>query len=133
MSRHANRPSRPAGEGFTVIELLVVLTVVALLSAVAAPRYVQHVDRAREVALRESLARMRQAIDHFHADQARYPEAIAELVASGYLRAVPVDPVTERADTWVAVPSRQPATGALYDIRSGAPGVSKDGSPYASW
>lgn len=119
--------------GFTVIELLVVLAVVALLAAVATPRYVQQVERAREVALRESLFRMREAIDHFHADQARYPDALGELVARRYLRALPLDPVTDRVDTWVLVPAVPPAVGAMADVRSGAPGVSLDGTPYALW
>lgn len=116
-----------------MIELLVVLAVVAVLAAVAAPRYVQQVERAREVALRESLFRMREAIDHFHADQARYPDTLQDLVARRYLRAVPVDPVTDRTDSWVLVPARPPAVGAMADIRSGAPGASMEGTPYALW
>lgn len=119
--------------GFTVIELLVVMAVIALLAAVAAPRYWQHVDHAREVALRQSLVRMREAIDKFYADQARYPDALQELVARRYLRALPVDPVTDRADTWVLVPPPSPAAGAVFDVRSGAPGLARDGSPYAAW
>lgn len=122
-----------ARQGFTVVELLVVLAAVALLVAVAAPRYVQHLDHAREVALRENLVRLRRAIDQFYADQARYPEALQELVARRYLRAVPVDPVTERSDTWQVQPPLPPATGAVFDVRSGAPGVGQDGRPYAQW
>ena len=122
-----------ARPGFTVIELLVVLAAIALLAAVAAPRYVQHLDHAREVARRENLVRLRRAIDQFYADQARYPDALQELVSRRYLRAVPVDPVTDRSDTWRAVPPSPPATGAVFDVHSGAPGVARDGSPYASW
>jgi general secretion pathway protein G len=119
--------------GFTVIELLVVLAVIGLLAGIAVPRYVQHVEHAREVALRQSLHRLREAIDHFHADQARYPESLDDLVTRRYLRALPVDPVTERVDGWVLLPPQPPATGKVFDVRSGAPGVARDGTTYASW
>jgi general secretion pathway protein G len=119
--------------GFTVIELLVVLAVIALLAAVAVPRYTQHVGHAREVALRENLLRLRQAIDHFHVDQARYPATLAELVERRYLRAVPIDPITERVDTWRVVAPTAPELGAVFDVRSGAAGAARDGTAYASW
>lgn len=119
--------------GFSLIELLVVLAVMGLLLGVAAPRYVEHVDRARESVLRRNLAGLRDAIDKFYADRERYPDALQELVQQRYLRAVPVDPMTERADTWVLVPPSQQGRGAVYDVRSGARGNARDGSPYASW
>lgn len=131
--------------GFTVIELLVVLAAVALLLAVATPRYVQHVDHARELTLKTNLQSLREAIDKFHADQSRPPTALAELVQRGYLRRVPVDPITQRDDSWVLVPATnavtlqvgQPSGGSnsfgLLDVRSGAPGVARDGTAYASW
>lgn len=117
--------------GFTVIELLVVLAALALLLAVASPRYVQHLDQAREVTLKSSLQSMREAIDKFSADQSRPPAALAELVQRGYLRRVPVDPITQRDDTWVL----QAAAGAIgiADVRSGAAGLASDGSAYAAW
>lgn len=131
--------THPSG-GFTIIELLVVLATLALLIAIVAPRYGRHVDQAREVALRESLVRVRETIDQFVADQGRYPDSLAELVDRRYLRAVPVDPVTGRADTWaiVAPPvsTAQNATtlpGKVYDLHSGAPGSASDGSTFASW
>jgi general secretion pathway protein G len=123
--------------GFTVIELLVVLAALALLLSIAAPRYMQHLDHAREVALREDLYQMRTAIDKFFGDQGRYPASLDELVGKRYLRSVPVDPITQRADTWVAVAptsNLQAAQGgAMADVRSGAPGQAQDGSVYASW
>lgn len=121
------------GRGFTVIELLVVLAAIALLLAVSVPRYVQHVDTAREVALKQNLRAMREAIDKFYADQARYPQALDELVSRRYLRAVPVDPITERSDSWVPVAPAGGATGAVFDVRSGAPGQARDGTAYAVW
>jgi general secretion pathway protein G len=121
--------------GFTVIELLVVLAVMALLLSVAAPRYVQHVDHARETALRHDLHAMRDAIDKFYTDQGRYPKELAELVQRRYLRAIPVDPVTERQGTWVVVPGRAGSAveDGVADVHSGARGNALDGSSYASW
>jgi general secretion pathway protein G len=118
--------------GFTLIELLVVMAALGLLLSIAAPRYVEHVDRAREVVLRQNLAGVRDAIDKFHADRARYPKDLQELVQQRYLRQVPLDPVTDRSDSWVLVapPGQQ---GGVFDLRSGAPGQARDGSPYASW
>jgi prepilin-type N-terminal cleavage/methylation domain-containing protein len=127
--------------GFTVIELLVVLTVMAILLGIATPRYVVHVDRARETALRHNLKAMREAVDQFHADRGAAPQSLADLVQARYLREVPEDPVTERRDTWVfavaqvaALPlAGGPATLARATVHSGATGVAKDGTPYAAW
>lgn len=123
----------PHRDGFTIIELLVVLAAVALLLGVAAPRYTQHLDKARDVALRHNLHQLRDAIDKFHADQARYPASLDELVARRYLRQVPLDPVTDRVDTWVLVPPAASTAGAVFDVRSGAAGRASDGSAYAAW
>ncbi|MEF7613637.1 prepilin-type N-terminal cleavage/methylation domain-containing protein [Aquincola sp. MAHUQ-54] len=120
-----------AGRGFTVIELLVVLAALALLLSLATPQYMRHLDTARDVALKENLRQMRDAIDKFHADQSRYPAVLQELVDRRYLRRVPEDPVTNRVDSWVLVPP--PAGSGVYDVRSGAPGPSRDGSAYATW
>ncbi|WP_423598385.1 type II secretion system protein [Roseateles sp. MS654] len=132
-----SRPRRlfARSRGFTVIELLVVLAALALLLSVAAPRYVQHVDRARDTALRHNLHGLRDAIDKFYSDQGRYPKELNELVERRYLRAIPTDPVTQRADTWVVVPPRAGnAEGeGVADVRSGARDVAADGSSYASW
>jgi general secretion pathway protein G len=127
--------------GFTLIELLVVLAALGLLLTLAGPRYVEHVDRGRETALKHNLAQLRNTIDTFYADRARYPKDLQELVQQGYLRAVPLDPVTDRADTWVLLPpssaaasvSTTTSTTSVGDVRSGAPGNSREGTPYASW
>lgn len=120
--------------GFTLIELLVVMAAIGLLLAIVAPRYTEHVDRARETALRQNLASLRDAIDKFHADRARYPKDLQELAQERYLRSVPIDPVTDRSDTWQLLPPPGSAgTGAVFDVRSGAPGQGRDGRPYASW
>jgi len=119
--------------GFTVIELLVVLAAIGLLLSVAAPRYSQHVDQAREVALKHDLRALRDAIDKFYADQARYPATLDELVVKRYLRGLPVDPITERTDSWLILAPTGQASGAIFDIRSGAKGTARDGSAYATW
>jgi general secretion pathway protein G len=118
--------------GFTLIELLVVMAVLGLLLALAAPRYYEHVDRAREAVLKNNLAVMRQAVDRFRGDRGRYPDELAELVRQRYMREVPLDPMTERTDSWVIVPPPGQPKGVL-DVRSAAPGRSRDGSAYAAW
>ncbi len=120
-------------DGFTIIELMVVLACIGLLLSIAAPRYVQHIDQAREVTLRQDLRAMRIAIDQFKADQARFPQTLDELVTRGYLREVPVDPVTGSAQTWHLDPAPGQGAGAVADLHSGATGVAQDGSSYASW
>ena len=122
-----HRPS----PGFTLIELLVVLAIIATLLALAAPRYFQHVERSKEAVLRENLTTLREAIDQYHADRNAWPASLDALAAERYLRAVPLDPITERDDTWIEVPPQ--AGGGVYDVRSGAPGVGLDGVPYAEW
>lgn len=118
--------------GFTLIELLVVLAVLALLAGIVAPQYLERVAQAREVALKHNLAGLRTAIDQFYRDKGRYPDALAELVDRRYLRSVPEDPVTGRADTWLLL-APQGAAGKVFDVRSGASGAAHDGSAYATW
>lgn len=118
--------------GFTLIELLVVLAAMALLLSIAAPRYYEHVDRAREIVLKQNLAGLREAIDKFYADHARYPKDLSELVTLRYLREVPLDPLTDRVDSWVLV-KPQGQTEGVADVRSGAKGLSREGVSYARW
>lgn len=121
-------------KGFTLIELLVVMSVIATLLTIAVPRYFQHLDRAREASLRESLAVMRDAVDKYRGDTGRYPETIEELVTKRYLRKVPPDPITESTETWVIVPPPdEPGQKKVWDIRSGAEGQGISGSDYSTW
>lgn len=119
--------------GFTLVELMVVMAIIALLLALALPRYFNHLESSRDTILKQDLAVMRDAIDKYHGDTGRYPDSLDALVNARYLRALPVDPITERADTWQVVAPSGDDAGALYDIKSGAPGVSRDGSAYADW
>ena len=130
-------PFRPRSlfrrHGFTVIELLVVLAALALLLSVAAPRYLQHLDTAREVALKQDLHQLRDAIDKFYSDQARDPAELEELVVKRYLRALPEDPITQRSDSWVITAPSNPLPGKVFDVHSGAKGTARDGSRYETW
>ncbi len=124
------RGGRPGGRrGFTLIELLVVLAVVALLATIALPRWFGALDTAREQALAENLRVLRVSIDRFRGDTGRFPADLQELVSRRYLRAVPVDPITESDQTWVLLP-REGEDG-VADVRSGAPGSGLDGRPFA--
>jgi len=119
--------------GFTLIELLVALAIVALLLSVAVPRYFGSLARAEEAVLKENLTLLRDAIDKHYADTGRYPGSLEELATKRYLRAIPADPITQSAATWVVVPPADPRQGAVYDVRSGAEGAGRDGKPYAQW
>lgn len=127
--------SRSRFTGFTLIELIVVMAIVALLVSIAAPRYLQSVERAREATLRTSLMVMRDAIDRFAADRARYPDSLDELVATRYLRMLPEDPITGLRGAWVelAPPADSLLPGRVVDVRSGAAGRARDGALYAEW
>ncbi|MCP5277081.1 MAG: prepilin-type N-terminal cleavage/methylation domain-containing protein [Thiobacillus sp.] len=123
---------RGRAAGFTLVELLVVLAIVATLLSLAVPRYFQHVDRSKEAVLRENLATMRDAIDQYHADVGQWPGSLDSLVERRYLRALPKDPVTESDQTWQEV-APEDGTEGIRDVRSGAEGTALDGSPYADW
>jgi len=151
-------PDVHRGRGFTLIELLVVLAILALLLTIATPKYFQHVERAREATLRSTLKVMREAIDKFSGDQGRYPVTLDELVSREYLKALPVDPITDKRDTWVVLTDAEvrataraatdaaagsgasatapgtpvPAPG-VAGVRSGAAGNGLDGTPYQDW
>lgn len=121
--------------GFTLIELIVVLAILAALLSIAAPRYFMHVERAKEATLMQNLNVMRDAIDKFYADKGRYPEGLEELVTERYLRNLPIDPITDSDTTWVLLPPPLDAQieGGVYDVRSGAPGEGANGKPFAQW
>jgi general secretion pathway protein G len=119
--------------GFTLIELMVVMTVIALLISIAVPRYFHSVEKAKEATLKQSLSVMRVAIDKFYGDNDRYPASIKELVTKKYIRAIPVDPITESTETWVTQAPSMDTSNAVFDIKSGALGTAKDGTAYAEW
>lgn len=119
--------------GFTLVEVLVVLAIVALLASLAVPRFFGGLQRAREAALVENLRVMRVAIDRFEADRGRLPESLDELVRARYLTKVPMDPVTESDRTWVLKPSPESGRPGVVDVMSGARGVADDGRAYSAF
>ncbi|TMH42299.1 MAG: prepilin-type N-terminal cleavage/methylation domain-containing protein [Betaproteobacteria bacterium] len=117
--------------GFTLIELMVVLTIVALLLTLAVPRYFGSIDKSKEAVLRENLNQMRDAISRYYADKGKYPESLDALAAEKYLRGVPLDPVTESDKTWIIVQPEDPQKGGVYDVKSGANGKTRDGREFS--
>ena len=124
---------RVKGEGgFTLIELMIVLTVIGILLAVAQPSFQQYTIRAKEAVLKENLFTLRDVIDQYYADKGRYPDTLDDLVTNGYIRKVPEDPFTKSSDTWVTV-SPDGGEGGIYDVHSGSDLIVMNGTPYNEW
>lgn len=119
--------------GFTLIELIVVLTIIALMLSIVVPKYFHSIDKAKESMLRQNLAGMRETIDKFYGDLGRYPDSLDELVQRQYIRAIPTDPVTDSQSTWVAVTPDNQESGSVFDIHSGSDALAIDGSRYNEW
>ena len=119
--------------GFTLIELMVVMAIVATLLTIAVPRYFGSLERSKEAVLKENLYQMRDAISKYYADKGRYPESLDSLATDKYLRQVPLDPITESAKTWVALAPEDPLKQGVADVKSGAQGKASDGTEYANW
>ena len=125
-------------KGFTIIELLVVMTVIVILASLGMVQYRNSVRRAEEAALKENLFRMRDAMDQFYADKNKWPSDLSELVSEGYIREVPTDPITKSKDTWrteTAEPDgNNPASSVGIDnVFSGSEETALDGSKYSEW
>jgi general secretion pathway protein G len=121
--------------GFTLIELIVVMAIVALLASIAAPRYFASLQKSKETAMLASLNTMRDAIDQYAADKGRYPDSLQELADMRYVREIPEDPLTTSRETWIELPppTDMQANGRVWDVRSGAAGRAGDGRLYADW
>ena len=124
--------------GFTIIELMVVMTIIVTLATIGMVQYRQSVQFAKESVLRDDLAKFRDAIDQYYADKNQYPPTLDDLVSAGYIRAMPKDPITNSTTTWQAVPAEpdpnNPAVApGVYDVKSGSELTSMDGSRYADW
>lgn len=124
--------------GFSLIELIIVMTMIAILASIAVPMYRSTVLRAKEATLKEDLHHLRSVIDQYTADKLAAPQTLNDLVDAGYFRELPIDPITERSDTWRAeigntglVPGQQ-QTG-IVDVHSGATGQSSEGTRYSEW
>ncbi len=128
----------PGAPGFTLIEILIVITIIGILITLAQPSYQRAVTSAKEATLKENLFVMRDVLDQYYADNGKYPAALTELVDKRYLRRVPKDPVTGSADTWVPVMQERSADDqtqdqGVADVRSGSDKIALDGTRYADW
>jgi general secretion pathway protein G len=124
--------------GWTLIELLVVLSLIMILASVAMNQYNTSIRTSQEAVLKTNLFRMRDAIDQYFADKGQYPASLQTLVSEGYLRSVPMDPITRSTDTWSTTPaepdpSRPSTDTGIYDVKSGSDGTALDGTRYADW
>jgi len=128
-----NHNLRIFSSGFTLIELLVVLAIISTLLTIAIPRYFNSLDKSKETVLRANLSTTRDAIDKYYSDKGKYPETLMSLVDDKYLRAIPIDPITESSESWTIMAPEDQESGGLYDIHSGADGQAKDGSIYSDW
>ena len=124
--------------GFTLIELMIVMAVIAVLMAVALPIYNRSIIRSKESVLKNNLFTLRTVIDEYTYDKQKAPQTLQDLVSDGYLRQVPVDPMTNSSDTWKLIMEDASNTvnqtePGIYDVRSGAEGTSLEGTPYGEW
>jgi general secretion pathway protein G len=124
--------------GFTLIELMIVMAIIAVLMSVAIPIYSRSIQRAKESVLKNNLFTLRTVIDEYTYDKQKAPQSLQDLVSDGYLRQVPVDPMTQSADTWKVIMEDASNTVSqsepgIFDVRSGSDKTSLEGSPYSDW
>ena len=124
--------------GFTLMEMMIVMVLIVILAGIGLVSYGNSVTRAKEATLKEDLFRLRDAIDQYYADKNKYPSSLESLVEDKYMRAVPVDPFTNSAETWQTTmsepePGNPSAEPGVYDVKSGSEAVALDGSRYADW
>lgn len=118
-------------KGFTLVELMIVVSIVGILATIAAPSYQSSLIKAKETVLRQDLFTLRELLDHHRADQGKYPPSLDGLVTAGYLRAIPKDPFTNLSSSWQEI--TEPTEGGIYDVYSGSDLVGTNGTPYNKW
>jgi len=127
-----------SARGFTMIEMLVIMTLIVVLASMGMTQYRNSITRAEEAVLKENLFRMNDAIDQYYADKNKWPSDLAALAAEGYIREIPVDPMTKSKDTWTTTqaepdannPASQPG---IYAVKSGSDRIALDGTRYSDW
>ena len=129
---------RSRQRGFTLIELMVVISIIVILMSVAIPRYQASILRARETVLRDDLYTLRSVIDQYTLDKQKAPQSLQDLVDSGYLKTLPMDPFTNSRESWVPVTddsimSPDQSQPGIVDVHSGSDQKSSEGTAYSSW
>jgi len=127
-------------KGFTLIEIIIVFTLIGILVGLGLPQYKYATKRAREAVLKKNLFQLRKLINHYHADKGKYPDSLQTLVDEGYLMKIPIDPITKSSETWVEIretPSEEEIAidyqPGVIDVRSGSDQKAIDGTPYNTW
>ena len=138
VKRTKSRTPAQADGGFTLIELMIVMAIIAILATIAVPSYTANVKHAREAVLKEDLHTMRSAIESYTYDKQKAPQSLDELVQSGYLHELPKDPFTQRNDTWLpsegsSLTTLDETQGGIDDVHSGSQQVSSEGTTYNTW
>ena len=143
-SRRQRRHPRRNEQGFTLLELIIVVAIIGILATIAMPKLMHTPDKAKEAVLRTDLRTFRDVIDQYYADKGKYPETLEALVEDQYLRTLPVDPMTKSADTWTTVleepkldapppESGEEGKAGIMDVHSGSDATGSDGRPYSEW
>jgi len=129
---------RSGDRGFTLVELMIVMLIISVLAAVAIPSFVAAIRNAKEAALKEDLHVMRDAIDSYTMDKNKAPQSLDDLVQNGYLKSIPIDPMTHSTDTWQTTSDETYADldqtePGITDVHSGSEETGSNGQPYSSW
>lgn len=124
---------RKSSNAFTLIEMLVVMAILATLLTITLPRYFKSVDHSKEQVLRTNLNTVRDSIDKYYSDKGHYPASLEMLVVDEYIKAVPVDPITESTQTWILVSHRDARESGVFDLHSGASGLASDNTEFSEW
>jgi len=138
IANYKRRPRPGALSGFTLIELMIVMAIIAVLLSVALPVYTRAITRSKESVLKNNLFTLRSVIDEYTYDKQKAPQSLQDLVTEGYLRQIPIDPMTNSADTWKPImedaqSSVSQTEPGLFDVRSGSDKTSLEGTPYSDW
>jgi general secretion pathway protein G len=125
-------------QGFTLLELMIVMVVIGLLAAIAIPAYTSNIRNAKEAVLKEDLHIMRQAIDAYTVDKQKAPQSLDDLVQAGYLKSIPIDPMTHRSDTWMpaqddTLQNLDQTESGINDVHSGSQQTGANGTSYSTW
>jgi general secretion pathway protein G len=123
---------RPKSEqGFTLVELMIALSIAAILVTLAQPSFQHSIRKAREAVLKQNLSTLREVIDQYRADRGEYPASLEQITTAGYVKQIPTDPFTKSNSTWQEI--QDDSEGGIFDVFSGSDAVGLDGTPYNSW